>query len=355
MRMKAFRILRIVSGFWLALMAVAVHSEEIPLNPDHPSRYVVRRGDTLWDIAGKFLSLPWQWPLIWHENPHIANPHWIYPGDELVLSMVNGQPSLQVARAGESSGDWPDDGTLKPKIRVLPLGQAIPTIPLSSVQSFLTQPKVAEVGELERAPYILAFAEDHVTGGRWDNVYVRGLPAQPQSGYMIFRAGKPYYDAETEEVLGYEALYVGDLELKSTGEPATMEVLKSDREIYIGDRVIPFETEKLRMNFFPHPPLRAVNGHIIAVMDGVSQIGQYSIVILDRGAKDGLDVGAVLQVTQSGRQVRDIVSPLVDETVNLPADKEGVVLVFRSFQRVSFALVMSASRAIHLKDAVTNP
>ncbi len=345
--------LRFLRGLCLMLMAGFAQADEIELNPTHPERYTVVRGDTLWDIAGRFLAKPWQWPEIWHDNPQIANPHWIYPGDVLVLSFVDGKPYLQVAQ--RTAVVRPEELKLSPQIRVEPLGRAIPTIPLNDIQAFLIQPKVAEEGEMQNAPYIVALAEEHIGGGAGDRVYVRGLPASPPIGYMVFRPGKVYQDAETGDVLGYEALYVAEAEFQSPGDPSTLRITKSDREVLIGDRILPIEVEKLQMRYHPHPPAHPVWGHIIAVVDGVSQIGQWNVVIIDRGAADGIEPGHVLDIRQSGAIARDVIGPVKGEVIELPNEKEGLLMVFRTYQRVSFGLVMSATRAIHLYDAVQNP
>jgi hypothetical protein len=350
---------------WLLLAAGLAPADEIELNPGHPERYTVAPGDTLWDIAGRFLAKPWQWPEIWHDNPRIADPHWIYPGDELVLAVVDGKPYLQVGRRAAEpgyaepgpAGQRPDEVRLSPIVRVAPLGQAIPSIPMSSIQPFLTEPKVVDAGTLEQAPYVVAMADEHVVGGAGDRIYVRGLADRNALGlgYMLFRPGKPYTDTESGESLGYEALYVANADVKAVGDPSTLTISKSARDVNLGDRVQPIEAGKLQMRFQPRPPGRPVQGHIISVVDGVSQIGQWSVVVIDRGAADGLEVGHVLKVLQDGRIERDIVSPFANEEIALPAEQEGQLMVFRAYDRVSFALVMNATRAIHLHDAVTNP
>lgn len=350
--------LRIAGGLWLLLMAGFAQADEIELNPGHPERYTVARGDTLWDIAGKFLAKPWQWPEIWHDNRQIANPHWIYPGDELTLTVINGKPRLQVGARREGAGGGQAAGgdvRLSPTIRAEPLDEAIPTIPLNAIQQFLTEPKVVDGGVMDQAAYVVAMADEHVVTGSGDRIYVRGLNDRQTAGYMVFRAGPPYVDAETDEVLGYEALYVANAELQAVGDPSTLRITKSARELVIGDRILPIEAEKVQTRYQPHPPAQPVAGHVIAVVDGVSQIGQWNIVIIDRGAADGIETGTVLEVRQSGVFQRDIISPSADEMVALPAEKEGLLMVFRPYQRVSFALVMNAIRAIHLNDAVTNP
>lgn len=340
-------ILRVLLSFWLFLAVPGLRADEIILNPAHPETYVVVRGDTLWDIAGRFLQKPWQWPEIWRENPQVHNPHWIYPGDELRLIYVDGKPQLTVGR--------PSELRLSPQVRVSPLEQAIPVIPMNAVRQFLTRPKVVNAGELESAPYLVDFAEEHVVGGAGDRVYARGMGASAVDGYMLFRPGPAYRDAKTNEILGYEALYVGDASLERGGDPATLQVTRTERETVIGDRFLPIEQETMQMNYLPHSPAKLVEGHIIHVVDGVSEIGQFQVVVIDRGLADGLETGHVLDIFRSGRNERDIVSKKAGDRVDLPREKSGTLLIFRPFERLSFGLVMKATRALHINDAVANP
>lgn len=340
-------ISRILLTFCLFFAVSGLRADEVALNPSHPETYVVVRGDTLWDIAGRFLQKPWQWPQIWRENPQIRNPHWIYPGDELRLIYVDGKPQLTVGR--------PSDLRLSPQVRVSPLEQAIPVIPMNAVRQFLTRPRVVNAGELESAPYVVDFAEEHVVGGAGDRVYVRGLGENAGDGYMMFRPGAAYRDAETHDVLGYEALSVGDATVERAGEPATLQVTRTEREVIIGDRLLPVEQETMQMQYQPHAPDKLIEGHIISVVDGVSQIGQFQVVIIDRGLADGVETGHVLDIYRAGRIERDIVSQRAADLVELPREKSGTLLVFKPFERVSFGLVMAAARALHINDAVVTP
>ena len=339
--------LRILTGLWLLFLSYFCTADEIELNPAHPQTYTVVKGDTLWDIAGRFLKKPWQWPEIWHDNPQISNPHWIYPGDVLALSYVDGKPRLQVER--------PSEIRLSPQVRVNPIAEAITTIPMNAIRPFLTHPKVANAGELAKAPYVVDFAGEHVVGGAGDRIYVRSIEDSNTAAFMVFRPGQAYKDAESGEILGYEALYVADAELRRTGDPATLLLTATDREVLIGDRLMPVEQEKIQMYYKPHAPAKPIRGHIISVIDGVTQIGQYDIVVIDRGVADGIETGHVLDIFQGSRIQRDSVRAQFGEFVKLPSEKEGLLMVFRPFERVSFALVMDATRAIHVLDAVQTP
>ncbi len=334
--------------FVIALLAVSAigQAAEDLLNPTHPSRYVVKKGDTLWDISEMFLRDPWRWPDIWYVNPQIANPHLIYPGDVLELVYINGKPQLRLSRGVVK---------LSPKIRVTPWDGAIPTIPADAIAPFLTRPYVVTEHELDAAPYVVAFADEHIIGGAGLRAYVRAIEQPDQQKFDLVRPGGPYKDAQTGEVLGYEALYVGDAQLTRVGDPATVLINAVEREVLVGDRLLPVTEDRAMLDFHPKVPEQAVDGAIIDVLDGVSQIGQYNVVVLDRGAADGLSPGSVLQVDQRGATVRDQVTEDRRDSVTLPDEKAGLLMVFRTFDRVSFALVMHATRAIHVLDRVHNP
>ena len=316
------------------------------LRADHPDQYTVVKGDTLWDISGRFLRSPWRWPDIWYVNPQIANPHLIYPGDVLELVYIDGKPQLRMRR-----------GPLKlsPTVRSTPWDGAIPTIPVDAIGPFLTRPYVLDKDQLDSAPYIVDFADEHILGGAGQKAYVRRIDETEPLKYEIVRPGGPYKDADTGEILGYEALYIGTSELQRTGDPATVFINSTDLESVIGDRLIPAGEEKATANFTPHAPAQPVEGSIIAVMNGVSQIGQYNVVVLDRGANDGLTPGTVLRVDQRGEVIRDVVTPDSRDTVTLPDEEAGLLMVFRTFERVSFGLIMHASRVMHVDDRVRNP
>lgn len=327
-------------------LAMPLALAENLLKANHPSSYTVVRGDTLWDISGRFLHSPWRWPEIWHVNPQIANPHLIYPGDILDLVYIDGKPQLHLRR-----------GPLKlsPTVRSTPWSGAIPTIPVDAISPFLTRPYVLEQGELDRAPYIVDFADEHILGGAGQKAYVRSIDQDDQLKFEIVRAGDAYKDAETGEILGYEAKYIGTSELQRTGDPATVFINSTELESVIGDRLIPAGEEKATANFTPHAPTMPIEGTIISVLNGVSQIGQYNVVVIDRGAQDGLTPGTVLRIDQRGETIRDVVTPDSRDTVTLPDEEAGLLMVFRAFERISFGLVMHATRVMHIDDKVRNP
>ncbi len=345
--MSTFRPILAVAVALSLVLSFPAWADDL-LATNHPERYVVRKGDTLWDIAGRFLRDPWRWPDIWHVNPGVRNPHLIYPGDELELVYLDGKPRLRVKRG-------PRVVKLSPEARSTPWDGSIPTVPVDAIAAFLTRPHVIDEDELERAPYIVDFAEEHIIGGAGQRAYVRAIETDEPLNYDVVRPGKPYKDAETGEILGHEAQYVGSASIQRTGDPATIYLKRAELEAVISDRLLPVTDDTPYRDFYPKAPEREVNGAIIGVLNGVSQIGQYNVVVLDRGASDGLSPGTVLRVDRRGETIRDIVSPQRLDKVTLPDEEAGLLMVFRTFDRVSFALIMHATRAIHLSDRVRNP
>ncbi|MFT7413392.1 MAG: nucleoid-associated protein YgaU [Methylophagaceae bacterium] len=328
------------------LFSVPLFAKDVMLNATHPQNYEVVRGDTLWDISAKFLQHPWQWPEIWQVNPQINNPHLIYPGDLLSLSYINGQPVLTLTRGSRAY-------KLSPEVREIKLEEAISTIPRSAISAFLSKPLVVGEETLSNAPYIVASTDERLILGAGDRAYVRGIEGDEIEQFSVFRGGKVYTDPETAEVLGYEAIYTADAMLETASDISTVMLRNTNREVLTGDRLLPVDDGQNEMNFFPHSPEQAVNGRIISVFDGVSQVGQYQIVVLNRGTRESIEVGHVLAVMRAGQTVRDTVTSDKDDMITLPDESAGVAMVFKVFEKVSYALVMTASHAIHLNDKVS--
>jgi hypothetical protein len=266
---------------------------------------------------------------------------------------VDGQPQLHVQRG---------KGTFKlsPRARAERLDEAIPTIPLDAIQQFLTQPLVADEAVMKEAAYVVSSADEHLIVGAGDRAYVRGIDTSQGSRYHLFRPGDPYIDPDTNELLGHEAKYLGDGEVERFGDPSTMKLIRTTREINIGDRVMPMSQEDTHAYFMPHSPDEPVHGTIISVVDGVSQIGQYQVVVINRGKREGIDAGTVFDIYQSGQLIPDQVagrdrSGKRNQLVQLPDEKAGQLMVFRSFDKVSFGLIMKASSALHVGDRVSTP
>lgn len=349
--------LRQIFGLIVSLAVVApCWAEEIEVNPAHPDQYRVVRGDTLWDISGRFLRKPYQWPLIWDANPQIENPHLIYPGDVIYFSVVDGKPRLSLSQTGfiEDSGSS-RDVKLYPRIREMDLEDAIELISSEKIAKYLASPRVVGETELEESPYVIDFAGEHLVAGAGDRVYVRSIETPESLSYTIYRKGEAFVSAETGEILGYEAKFIANTRLQAAGDPATLLVTQSTSEIRMGDRLMPHQEGEFTLHYFPKPPETQIQGSIINVLDGVTQIGRYNVVAIDKGASDGLQKGHVLDIYKKGQSVRDPYSKIRNDMAQLPDELAGTLMVFRTFDRISYALVMDARQAIHVLDKVQTP
>jgi hypothetical protein len=247
------------------------------------------------------------------------------------------------------------DVKLSPQIRVESLESAIPTIPIDAIEQFLTKPLVVSEEDLEQAPYIVASADEHVISGAGDRVYARRIEGKDVGLFDLFEPGGPYIDPDSGDILGYEAIYVGEGAVQSFGDPTTLLLTQTDREARVGDRLWPTMQEEPMTHFTPHAPAPGTEGRIISVYGGVSQIGQFDIVVINRGTNDGMEAGHIMKIFRAGETVRDIVSGKRGDTVRLPDEEAGMLMVFRTFDRVSFCLVMKATDAIHVLDYVRAP
>lgn len=316
----------------------------VPLASGHPNEYVVQVGDTLWDIAATFLKDPWYWPEIWYVNPDIENPHLIYPGDVLGLVYIDGQPRITTVRGSAYR--------MSPQARVMPLSESVTSIPYESVAAFLSSGVIIEENQVDSLPYLVDTRGEHLMASAGNEVYVRGLTGDmPGSRYNVVHIGEPLTDPDDNRLIGYQGLVVGEGTLRRGGDPATVGLTDTSREALRGDRLLP-ETVDVPLNFFPQAPSNVIDGRIISVVNGVTQIGQYMVVVMNRGTNDGLAVGDVLTVFRAGQEVPDRVK---GGTVRLPDEDAGTVMVFKTFDRISYGLVMEATQAIHTLDAVRNP
>ncbi len=326
--------------------------EPIVLKPDYPERYVVVRGDTLWDIADRFLRDPWRWPELWQKNSYIANPHLIYPGDVLSLIYIDGRPALQVQRA-DARGGGGETVRMSPQVRIESLERGIPTIPLEAIRPFLMRPRVVSAAELEAAPYILSSADEHLIAATGNKVYVRGIDDTSIANYVVVRKGEAFVNPDDkEDILGYEAIYLAKANVKRFGDPATLVLADSKQEVLNGDRLLPGGDGQIETDFVPVAPAQPVEGKIISLVDGLSQIGQFQIVVVNLGLEDQIKAGHVLAVYQSGKKVRD---PVSGDLVTIPDERAGLLMVFRPYDRMSYALVMKSTRPMGVLDRVTNP
>jgi LysM repeat protein len=374
-----------------ALALTAPGAQAVTLKADAPDTYVVQPGDTLWSIAGRFLEDPWRWREVWRGND-IGNPNRIYPGDVLRLSVRDGQPRIGLddeVRGGARVVK------LSPKVRASALQEPVPTIPIASIAPFLTLPYVADTDQIRRAPYVVGFPDERIVAGVGDSVYVRRIDDKRNQRFQVLRPGESLKDPDTNETLGHLAVFVASAELQRVGDPAKLRILRSEREVAIGDRVIPADLEEPLTNFFPRPGPAGLRGRILAVLNGVSQIGQFDVVVLNKGTKERVARGDVFEVYQGGNMARDEVlagesnfnwrdqSPLSTEfwygpnakifrwrsdpfppAVEVryprasyvePYERSGVLMVFRTFDRVSFGLILEATRAMRVEDRIATP
>lgn len=333
----------------LLLTASGLVQAQVQLREGHPQRYTVIAGDTLWDISAKFLSEPWKWREIWRANPQVNDPNLIYPGDTLTLSYVDGQPRVTLSR-GESRGTI----KLSPRVRSTPTVEAIPSIPLGAINAFLISNRIVDDAEqFQNAPYIVAGNAERVLSGSGDRIYVRGALDPQHSVYGIFRQGKTYTDPQTEEVLGINADDIGGGEIVATdGDISTLVLQRSTQEVRLGDRLFSGEERAINSTFMPTAPQTAVDGLIIDVPRGVTQIGEYDVVTLNKGRRDGLAEGNVLAIYKTGETVRDRIN---GESVKIPDERAGLLMVFRTYEKLSYGLVLQANRSMAILDKVRNP
>ncbi len=351
--------LRVVLSIFLSMAFVPLSHASEPagnlgqyLRDDHPDVYTVVKGDTLWDISGRFLQRPWLWPELWQVNPQIENPHLIYPGDSIHLVYVDGQPRLQLERGSADRLGGSTPGGLQPEIRSSPLETAIPTIKLDAVQSWLVQNRIVTEEELEAAPYVVQGASERLILGAGDRLYVRGLLADSES-FNYVRRGPVYVDPNTKELLGREATYIGlGRAVDQHDDVATMLVQSSREEVQIGDRVLPTEERRLDSNFFPSAPSGTVDGEIISVFSGVSQVGQFDVVVLNRGAREALEMGNVLAIYKRGALAKDRIAK---ETIRLPSERAGLLMIYRVFEKLSYGIVLETEQPLAVNDEVRNP
>jgi hypothetical protein len=328
------------------------------VNPTAPMHYTVKRGDTLWGIASMYLKDPWLWPEVWIINPQIPNPHLIYPGDQLALAYgADGRPTVRVEQAGTVR--------LDPRLRSTPLTNAIPTIPYSTIAAFLSRPTVMSDEEIKHAPYVLAFRDMHQVAGSNNQIYIRNLSSVENSRYAVVHIAGPLRDPDDNKLLGYEAIYTATALVQRPGDPAKAVLIDPARETLAGDRLLSTENTETPLTFTPHAPATQVRGRIIDRVAGTDLIGLYDVVVLNRGKSHGLEPGSVLAIDMKGDVVPDVyrggraIGSTSDVTfapkVKLPNERNGTLLVFKVYDRVSYALIVGADDVIRVGDVVRNP
>jgi hypothetical protein len=356
-RLSGFALVIIVAFLTVGTGSVVMAQSDanIELNPQHPDRYTVEKGDTLWDISALFLRDPWYWPEIWQVNPQVENPHLIYPDDILNLVYIDGQPKIQLQPSADRTTESGGDERLSPRIREQDLDEAITTIPIDVIGAFLSKGSVLERNEISRLPYIAAIRDGHLAAAAGTDVYVRGDVGGAQEGYSVVHIGEALIDPDDQQIVGYQGIFVGEGIISRTGDPATMRLVKTQREALQGDRLLK-QNFSIPLQFFPQAPESEIDGRIIHVLGGTSEIGQYNIVVLNRGTKHGLDAGHVLAVWQAGQIIKDrFAGGDRSDKVRLPDEQAGTLMVFKTYERISYALIMEAESEIHLLDKVRNP
>lgn len=362
----------------LNLLAKAQAKEEtqhVLLNDNHPQRHVVVKGDTLWGISAKFLKDPWLWPKVWKFNrSEIKNPHLIYPGDVIVLDLSSGSPQLKLLR---------ESVTLEPGIIEEPLNKtAITTIPLNVIAPFLSQPLIIDKEQLANSPRIVSAQDNRVVLSPDTKIYLDKIEEGESRDWFVYRQGADLIDPVSKELLGSEAIHLGNARITKYGEPASAIITKAKEEIFIKDRLVASGDEGIT-NFVPRAPDTEINGRIIKIYGSLAEAGPQSIITISKGSADGLEPGHVLAINRFGKIIKD---PEFDkdkyeaeiakkkaegsdsdsseknsglklepDLIKLPNERIGLVMIFRVFDRVSYGLVMQASEPINKLDAVLTP
>ncbi len=394
--MKRLLIIMAIVG-----LAFSVQAQDIELREDHPREYIVQEGDTLWDIANRFLTRPWQWPAIWQANPQIANPHLIFPGDRISLEFVGGEPRLMV---GERPRDEVDDSIrrLSPEIRRTPADGPIATIPLDAIEPFLRRPRVLSEEEFRDLPYVIANVEQRVMTGPGDRTYVRGMEdARPGQEVIIARVTYQFEDRSGNgdeiklrrnrmrhgqgavpsserpqsriwqntmgrmerfnyPIIGYELWEAARARVLQPGDPAILELIEGRREVMEGDYVLPIDFHVYEPTFMPRAMDNVPNGaRVLTVSEAYYGVGHYQIVAISLGTSDGVQPGHTFSAFRPGQTIRDRrytpLSRSENRNVTLPDEYAGQLMVFRPFERISYAIVLDGTNAIRAQDILDHP
>ena len=340
----------VISGGGLGQSA----SPPLALKPDAPDRYVVVPGDTLWSIAQRYTDSPWRWPELWNLNKEqIRNPHLIYPGNVLVLERARGRLSVGTA-------EEPGTVKLSPRVRAETLAkQVIPSIPAGFIEPFLSRPLVVEPDGLDKAPTIVATQFDRVILATDHTAYVRGMDGAKDDTWYVYRRGGPLVDPDTNQTLAYEAIYLATAQVTRPGDPATVVLTSALREVEAGDKLVAAGRPQI-VNYAPHAPATQIKGRVMSIYGGLGKVGEagpQSVISINRGKADGLEVGHVLALHTLGGSVRDRSKAQNDKDalIPLPSERAGLIFVFRVFDRVSYALVMQVTRPVSPLDVVQTP
>ena len=372
-------------GAVLALIAFTApgHADTVALKSDHPDRYIVQKGDTLWDISTRFLKDPWRWASVWTINEQVKNPHLIYPGDVILLTYVDGKPQLSVQREEklvpvpvvaevpqaavepmvtpttaieEPAGETPSGMKvvrLRPRAHIGSIESAIPTISPDAIVPFLTEPLVVGRSELADAGYVTIGLDDRRALGDGSQFYARGLKKKSKTEYyQIFRQGAALKHPESGETLGYEAIFLGDARMLEPGDPAKLVVTRVKQEILPTDRLLEAPEKAALPYYFPRVPDKNVKGRILSAVNGLREFGPTTIVAISLGKRDGMQEGHVLRIMRHVGVNRD---PVTKRNYRMPDEDTGLLMVFRVFNKVSYALIMDANRPVHIHDSLRTP
>ncbi len=338
----------------LAEGATSNNETTIKLKPGHPQQYTVQKGDTLWDISGKFLEQPWYWPEIWQANKQIENPNLIYPGDHLTLIYIDGRPYITRDKYGKRTVH------LSPKTRIAELDLAIPTIPLDIIAPYLTKNRIVNPHEYNQLPYIVGISDNHLSASTGNTIYVKGIPTGANDkNFGVYRSGTYYRSPKTNKVLGHELIYLGKGHLLKSGSPSSILIEKAKAEIFRKHRVIPIaKNTVVDANFLPKASLMKKSASIIGVLTvgiqpGVSMVGSMDVVVIDAGLKDGIEIGDVFNIYKKGNVEDDPIQK--DAQIQLPDENSGNLMVFRPFNHLSYALVLDTKTSLRIGDVIKSP
>lgn len=334
----------IIFGAMIGATSVFAATES-DLAANYPERYTVVEGDTLWDISTKFLTDPWRWPEIWQGNPQVDNPDLIYPGDVLVLTFIDGRPVLRSLRR--------ETVKLSPSARATDYRSTIPPIDPASIQAYINSPLVTDEQEMLTAGYVVDGIDNRLLMGKYDQFYARGIADQSYSEYRVFRPGRKFIDPISDEVLGWEAEHVGDARMLKEGDPARLSLLETYTDVSIRDRLRPIEMPESLPFFSPKAPANPdIRGVILEMPSKLEELGAMSVVAINLGEREGVVPGDVLRILSQKVDKKD---PITGENYKIPEEKIGLMMVFRTFEKVSYAIVTNSSRQVRVFDSVISP
>jgi len=339
----------------VASQAVPAAAAGPALNPSAPKSYTVKRGDTLWDISAMYLRDPWLWPEIWHVNPNVQNPHLIYPGDVLTLAYgANGAPQVMVTQGSALR--------VQPLVRSTALDGPVATIPFEAIAAFLGKPSIVSKEDLKNAPHVAALSDRHVIAGLGHEVYVKGLQDMGPGRYSVVHVGEELKDPESGKVLGYMGTYTAAAKVDAVDKVSRAMLTESSRETSAGDLLFTEDTHSVSTDIVPRAPPAGLNGQIMAVVDGVSLIGQYQVVAINRGSKQGLETGHVLAIDRRGEVIPDAscrkrskLAWCLGKSLKLPDERAGTLLVFKTYESMSFGLIVNTTVPVAVADHVRTP